>query len=72
MAGVAGAKLAAGVVLIIGFANLVGDGLSMGVGSYLSTKSKREYQQSERDRERWEVDNYPEGEINEIREIYRQ
>lgn len=70
VAGVAGAKLSAGVVLILGFANLVGDGLSMGVGSYLSTKSRREYEQSERDRERWEVDNYPEGEIHEIREIY--
>jgi vacuolar iron transporter family protein len=72
VAGVAGAKLAAGVVVIIGFANLIGDGLSMGVGSYLSSKSKREYQQSERERERWEVENYPEGEINEIREIYRK
>jgi VIT1/CCC1 family predicted Fe2+/Mn2+ transporter len=72
VAGVAGAKLSAGVVLILGFANLVGDGLSMGVGSYLSTKSRREYQQSERRREYWEVENYPEGEIHEIREIYRK
>jgi VIT1/CCC1 family predicted Fe2+/Mn2+ transporter len=70
VAGVAGANLSSGVVLVLGFANLVGDGLSMGVGSYLSTKSKREYQQSERERECWEVDNYPEGEIQEIREIY--
>jgi vacuolar iron transporter family protein len=72
VAGVAGAKLSAGVVLILGFANLVGDGLSMGVGSYLSTKSKRQYEQSERERESWEIDNYPEGEIHEIREIYRR
>jgi VIT1/CCC1 family predicted Fe2+/Mn2+ transporter len=70
VAGVTGAKLSAGVVLVLGFANLIGDGLSMGVGSYLSTKSKREYQQSERERERWEVENYPEGEIHEVREIY--
>jgi len=70
VAGVAGAKLSAGVVLIMGFANLVGDGLSMGVGSYLSTKSRREYHQSERQREHWEVENYPDGEIEEIREIY--
>ena len=72
VAGVAGAKLSAGVVLILGFANLIGDGLSMGVGSYLSTKSKREYQQSEKERECWEIENYPEGEIHEIREIYRR
>ncbi len=70
VAGVAGAKLSAGVVLILGFANLVGDGLSMAVGSYLSTKSRHEYETSERNRERWEVENYPEGEIQEIREIY--
>jgi VIT1/CCC1 family predicted Fe2+/Mn2+ transporter len=70
VAGVAGAKLSAGIVLVLGFANLVGDGLSMGVGSYLSTKSKREYQRSERERERWEIENYPDGEIHEIREIY--
>ncbi len=72
VAGVAGAKLSAGVVLILGFANLVGDGLSMAVGSYLSTKSRREYQQSERQREYWEVENYPEGEAHEVREIYRK
>jgi VIT1/CCC1 family predicted Fe2+/Mn2+ transporter len=70
VAGVAGARLSSGVVLILGFANLIGDGLSMGVGSYLSTKSKREYQRSEREREMWEIENYPEGEIEEIREIY--
>jgi vacuolar iron transporter family protein len=72
VAGVAGAKLTAGVVLVLGFANLIGDGLSMGVGSYLSSKSKKEYQASERARERWEVENYPEGEIHEVREIYRR
>ena len=72
VAGVAGAKLSAGVVLIMGFANLIGDGLSMGVGSYLSTKSRRQYEQSERERELWEIENYPEGEIHEIREIFHR
>jgi VIT1/CCC1 family predicted Fe2+/Mn2+ transporter len=72
VAGVEGAKLHSGIVLILGFANLIGDGLSMGVGSYLSTKSQREYQKSERIRERWEIEHYPEGEIEEIRQIYRK
>ena len=72
VAGVEGARLPSGIVLILGFANLIGDGLSMGVGSYLSTKSRREYEQSERERERWEIDNYPEGEKEEIREIYER
>jgi VIT1/CCC1 family predicted Fe2+/Mn2+ transporter len=72
VAGVEGARLPSGIVLILGFANLVGDGLSMGVGSYLSTKSQREYEKSERIREQWEIENYPEGEKEEIRQIYRK
>ncbi len=72
VAGVEGARLSSGIVLILGFANLIGDGLSMGVGSYLSTKSRREYESSERERECWEVENYPDGEIVEIREIYKR
>jgi len=38
VAGVAGASLSPGIVLIMGFANLVADGLSMAIGDYLSTK----------------------------------
>lgn len=72
VAGVEGARLSSGIVLILGFANLIGDGLSMGVGSYLSTKSQREYEKSERIREKWEIENYPEGETEEIRQIYRK
>ncbi len=72
VAGVEGARLSSGIVLILGFANLIGDGLSMGVGSYLSTKSRREYERSERERERWEVENYPDGEKEEIKEIYKR
>jgi len=70
VAGVAGASLNAGIVLIMGFANLVADGLSMAIGDYLSTKSEREYQAAEKERELWEFRNYPEGEKKELLEIY--
>ncbi len=70
VAGVAGAALSPGIVLIMGLANLVADGLSMSIGDYLSSKSETEYEAAERAREAWEVENYPEGEKRELKEIY--
>jgi len=70
VAGVTGAALSSGVILILGFANLVGDGISMAIGDYLSTKSEQEYHRAERKREQWEADNYPEGEKMELIGIY--
>lgn len=70
VAGVAGADLQLGVVLILGFANLIADGLSMAIGDYLSTKAEREYEHAEQVREVWEVENYPEGEKQEMVELY--
>ena len=37
IAGVAGASLSSGIVLIMGLANLLADGLSMSIGDYLSS-----------------------------------
>lgn len=70
VAGVAGASLSIGIVLILGFANLFADGISMAIGDYLSTKSQREYQSAERKREEWESENYPDGEKRELVELY--
>ncbi|MHC1772648.1 MAG: VIT1/CCC1 transporter family protein [Flexilinea sp.] len=71
VSGVAGANLTSGVLLILGAANLLGDGLSMGIGAFLSMKSEKEYYQKERERESWEAENYPEGEKNELIAIYK-
>ena len=71
VSGVAGAALSENIVIILGLANLFADGFSMAVGNYLSSKSDIEFAQKERKREEWEVENYPEGEIQEIRAIFR-
>ena len=70
VAGVAGANLGANVVLILGLANLFADGFSMATGAYLSSKSEKEYYEREKQRESWEVDNFPEGEKAELYELY--
>lgn len=42
VAGATGAGFNTKILLVLGFANLIADGFSMGVGSYLSTKSEQE------------------------------
>ena len=42
VAGATGARFSTTVLLVLGFANLIADGFSMGVGSYLSTKSEQQ------------------------------
>ncbi len=42
VAGATGARFDIKILLVLGFANLIADGFSMGVGSYLSTKSEHE------------------------------
>lgn len=70
VSGVAGAGLGSGIILILGLANLLADGLSMAAGAYLSSKSEGEYYDREREREAWEIEHFPDGERAEMIEIY--
>ena len=45
VAGATGARVDLKIILVLGFANLIADGFSMGVGSYLSSKSSIELMQ---------------------------
>lgn len=70
VSGVAGAQLGVKVILILGLANLLADGFSMATGAYLSSKSEQEYYHREVERETWEVIHFPEGEREELYQIY--
>merc|ERR1712137_1009491 len=72
VAGAAGGNLTSSVVLILGFSNIFADALSMGVGEFLSSKANNEWILSEKKREEWEMENYREGEIKEMIEIYEK
>ena len=70
VSGVAGAELSSSIVIVLGLANLVGDGFSMAASNYSGTRVERQLQTKARDREAKEIDAYPEGEREEIRQIY--
>lgn len=71
VSGAVGANLHSSVIIILGIANLLADGFSMSVGAYLSKKSERDNFRRHRAQEYWEVDNIPDKEEEEIREIFK-
>jgi vacuolar iron transporter family protein len=71
VAGVVGAELSTKALLILGAANLFADGFSMAAGNYSGTKAEiEEYEQVRRMEER-HVEFAPEGEREEIRQIFK-
>lgn len=70
VAGVAGAGLSAGVVIILGLANLIADGFSMGVSNFLGSRAERQLADKARRDEQEHIRVYPEGEKEEIRQIF--
>jgi vacuolar iron transporter family protein len=70
VAGVAGANLPNHVALILGTANLLADGFSMAVSNYLSTQAERHHIDRIREHEARHIDAFPEGEREEIRQIF--
>lgn len=71
MAGVVGASLSSSVVVILGIANLLADGFSMAAANYTGTKAEQDEYQQLRDMEERHVALAPEGEREEIRQIFK-
>lgn len=71
VAGASGASLSHSIVLVLGFANLFADGLSMGASNFLGKKSEKDFARAQYEKESWEIDNLRELEVEEIRDIYK-
>lgn len=69
--GVVGAELSTAVILVLGFANLFADGLSMAVGKYSSDKAEIEQIKHIKEQERRAILENPGEEKREIRDILR-
>ena len=70
VAGAVGAGFPNLVALVLGVANLVADGFSMAVSNYQATKSEQHLLERVRSTEEHHIDEIPEGEREEIRQIF--
>lgn len=70
IAGAAGAGLGDRVVIILGVANLLADGFSMSVSNYLGIRAEGQQRDRARGEEERQVAVFPEGEREEVRQIF--
>ena len=72
VSGVAGAThVNSAFVLLSGFASMIASALSMGSGAYLATKSEKEVHEAELEKERREIADHPEEEMQELSLFYQ-
>ena len=69
VAGVVGAQLSSGIILILGLANLLADGFSMAASNYSGTKTEIDDRARLREVERKHIEYAPDGEREELRQI---
>jgi VIT1/CCC1 family predicted Fe2+/Mn2+ transporter len=72
ISGATGATLLPGIIIILGLANLVGDGISMGLSNFLSLRSRRDFEKTQRRIEEHEIETFPEKEREETAAILRR
>lgn len=72
VAGATGAGFPAIVIVVLGIANLVADGFSMAVSNYQATKTERDTFEQARRAEHEHIRIFPEGEREEVRQIFER
>jgi len=70
VSGVVGAGLSSNVIIVLGLANLLADGFSMAVGNFLGTRTEEQFKEKIRKAEEGHIRDVPEGEKEEIRQIF--
>jgi VIT1/CCC1 family predicted Fe2+/Mn2+ transporter len=70
--GVAGATTATGPVLTAGIAGLVAGAVSMALGEYVSVSSQRDTEKALLDKERRELAEFPQEELEELAALYEE
>lgn len=71
VSGVIGAALEPRIILVLGIANLAGDGFSMAAGNFVGTRTELAEREQLAATEARHIDEHPEGEREEVRQIYR-
>jgi len=70
MLGVAAAQASRSAVLIAGLAGLFAGAMAMATGEFVSVSSQRDTEHADLTRERWELANRPQAELDELVTIY--
>ncbi len=72
ISGVAGAGLQESIIIILGIANLIGDGFSMAASNYLGTRAEEQLRLKLRHLEEEHIDRIPDGEREEVLQIMKK
>lgn len=70
LVGISGSVTDQSIVVIAGVLTVIAGAASMALGNYLAVKSQKEFYDQMEKIERWEIENKPDVETDEIREIY--
>ncbi len=71
VAGVGGAEVSSNIIILAAIVAMFTGAKAMAVQNYLAVKSQRQILDSEIEREKWEMNNVPEAERNEIEDVYK-